>query len=84
MIYSISEGGWVSGEMHHGGDYYLEIVHPTLFTKGKARLFRHAHPDSLSRDHLIQSIEWQEVEELQEIRDYFESIRTDLIVPSEP
>ena len=33
MIYSIYENGWVAGETLHGGDYYLEIVYPSLFSK---------------------------------------------------
>lgn len=75
MIYSISESAWVEGEMYHGGEYYLEIIHPTLFSKGKARLFQHAHPDSLSRDHLIRSAEYESPEELTEIKEYFDFIK---------
>lgn len=77
MIYSISEATWVEGEMHDGGDYYLEIVYPTLFSKGKARLFKHAHPDSLSRDHLLQTVEYQDISELAEIKAYFQSLQVD-------
>jgi hypothetical protein len=74
MIYSISEQGWVAGETLHGDDHYLEIVYPTLFAKGKARLYRHAHPDSLSRDHLLRQIEYEKPEELEDIKWQFEQL----------
>jgi hypothetical protein len=74
VIYSIEEDGWVAGETLHGGNYYLEIVYPTLFSKGRARLFKHAHPNSLSRDHLLDKVEYERPEELEDIKWQFRQL----------
>lgn len=68
MIYSCYEGRYVDGEIIHSpenGDYYMEVIRPTLFEKGSIRIFKHAHPNSLSRDHLIKIGTYEELEDMQ-------------------
>lgn len=66
MMYSCYEGRYVDGEIiyseQENGEYYMEVIRPTLFEKGSVRIFKHAHPDSLSRDHLIKTGTYEELE----------------------
>lgn len=64
MIFSCYENRWADGEIIHGADYYMEIIRPTLFENGSVRIFKHAHPDSLSMDHLIDSAPYECLEDM--------------------
>jgi len=67
-MYSCYEGRYVDGEIIYGpegSDYYMEVIRPGLFEKGSIRIFKHAHPNSLSRDHLIQTAPYEELENMQ-------------------
>jgi hypothetical protein len=37
------------------GDYYVEYKPDSLFEKGYAKLYKYAHPDSMSMNHLIEN-----------------------------
>lgn len=65
MIYTYINDGWawVDGEMISKGNYYLEIVRPTLFDKGRIRLYKYAHPNSLSGNHLLECFDYEQIEE---------------------
>jgi hypothetical protein len=64
-MYSTYEGRWCDGHIEHCGNYYVEVITPTLFESGSVRIFKHAHPDSLSRDRLIKACDYDHLEEIQ-------------------
>lgn len=52
-----------SYSIEYNGDYYLEIKPPTLFNKGSVALYKYAHPNSMSPNHLIERGDYEELED---------------------
>jgi hypothetical protein len=76
MIY-VNSLGYVDGEIISGHDYYMEIVRPTLFSKGYAKVCKYAHPNSMSDNQLLYKEDYDQLEDVRwEYERYSDPINT--------